>query len=82
HGKEVNAKGNINLNKNDLLIKPIDSKLTELTGQIKFNNGDLVGDKLKAQWLGQPVDVNFSTVDNPKDYQVKVDLGGNWDIAK
>lgn len=82
HGKEVNAKGNINLNKNDLLIKPIDSKLTELTGQFKFNNGDLVGDKLKAQWLGQPVDVNFSTVDNPKDYQVKVDLGGNWDIAK
>lgn len=81
-GKNVVAKGNVHLNKNDLLIKPIGSKLTSLSGSFAFNNGDLVSDKLQGQWFGQPVSVNFSTQDNPKDYQVDVDLAGNWALNK
>ncbi|EKT59610.1 AsmA2 domain-containing protein YhdP [Providencia burhodogranariea] len=77
-GKMVVAKGNVILDKNDLFIKPINSKLTALNGRFQFNNGDLVGDELKGQWFGQPVDINFSTSDNLKDYQVNVDLGGSW----
>ncbi|MDX4946267.1 AsmA2 domain-containing protein YhdP [Providencia manganoxydans] len=81
-GQDVVAKGHVHLNKNDLFIKSIDSKLTALSGSFQFNNGDLSSDKLQGHWFGQPVDINFSTADTPKNYQVNVDLAGNWDVAK
>ncbi|MTB38929.1 MULTISPECIES: AsmA2 domain-containing protein YhdP [unclassified Providencia] len=81
-GKEVVAKGQVYLDKNDLFIKPIASKLTALSGSFQFNNGNLVGNRLAGHWFGQPVAIDFSTQDNPKNYQVNVDLKGNWDLAK
>ncbi|MCW2257724.1 uncharacterized protein (TIGR02099 family) [Providencia alcalifaciens] len=81
-GKMVIAKGNVHLDKNNLFIKPINSKFTALSGSFQFNNGDLVSDKLHGQWFGQPVDINFSTSENPNNYQVNVDLGGSWVLEK
>ncbi|EKT59957.1 AsmA2 domain-containing protein YhdP [Providencia sneebia] len=81
-GKDVQAKGHVYFNKNDLLIKPIDSEIKALTGNFAFNNGDLSSNKLQGVWFGQPIAIDFSTSDNPKDYQVDVNIGGKWDIAK
>ncbi|MDD9340916.1 MAG: AsmA2 domain-containing protein YhdP [Providencia heimbachae] len=81
-GKEVIAKGQVHLNKNDLFIKPIDSKISALTGSFQFNNGDLIGDKLKGEWFGQPIAIDFSTLTGKKDYQVDVNLAGNWALDK
>ncbi|HBO23065.1 MAG TPA: DUF3971 domain-containing protein [Providencia sp.] len=81
-GKDVVAKGQVNLNKNDLYIQPIDSKLSALTGSFRFNNGDLTSDQIQAQWFGQPISVDFSTLAGSKDYQVDVNLTGNWALNK
>lgn len=81
-GKEVVAKGKVNLNKNDLLIQPIDSTISSLTGSFSFNNGDLIGDKLQGQWFGQPILVDFTTLTGQKDYQVDVNIAGNWALNK
>ncbi|WP_275075777.1 AsmA2 domain-containing protein YhdP [Providencia rettgeri] len=81
-GKDVVAKGKVNLNKNDLLIQPIDSTISSLTGSFSFNNGDLVGDKLQGQWFGQPISVDFTTQAGSKDYQVDVNIAGNWALNK
>ncbi|WP_369308690.1 AsmA2 domain-containing protein YhdP [Providencia rettgeri] len=80
--KDVVAKGKVNLNKNDLFIRPIDSTISSLTGSFNFNNGDLTGDKLQGQWFGQPISVDFTTLTRPKDYQVDVNIAGNWALNK
>ncbi|MGG4606630.1 AsmA2 domain-containing protein YhdP [Providencia sp. Me31A] len=81
-GKDVVAKGTVNLNKNDLLIQSIDSTISSLTGSFTFKNGDLQGDKLQGEWFGQPITVDFTTLDTPKDYQVNVDITGDWALNK
>lgn len=81
-GKDVVATGSVNLNKNDLFIQPIDSTISSLTGSFVFNNGDLRGEKLQGQWFGQPISVDFNTSDGAKDYQVNVDIAGNWALNK
>lgn len=81
-GKDVAAKGTVNLNKNDLLIQSIDSTISSLTGSFTFNNGNLQGEKLQGQWFGQPITVDFTTLDGEKDYQVNVDITGDWVLNK
>ncbi|HGN1704339.1 TPA: AsmA2 domain-containing protein YhdP [Providencia rettgeri] len=81
-GKDVVAKGTVNLNKNDLLIQSIDSSISSLTGSFTFNNGNLQGEKLQGQWFGQPISVDFTTLDSAKNYQVNVDISGNWALNK
>lgn len=79
-GKDVVAKGQVNLNKNTIFVRPIDSTLHGLTGSFKFTNGDLVSDNITGQWLGQPVSLDFTTLTGPKDYLVDINLGGNWEL--
>ncbi len=65
-GKDVFAKGKVNLNKNDLYIQPIDSTISALTGSFEFNNGDLRGENLQGHWFEQPITVDFTTTDQAK----------------
>lgn len=81
-GKDVVAKGQVNLNKNNVFVRPIDSTLHGLTGSFKFTNGDLVSDNITGQWLEQPVSLDFTTLTRPKDYLVDINLGGNWELNK
>ncbi|WP_265504168.1 AsmA2 domain-containing protein YhdP [Providencia rustigianii] len=81
-GKDVVAKGQVNLNKNNVFVRPIDSTLHGLTGSFKFTNGDLVSDKITGQWIGQPVSLDFTTLTRAKDYLVDINLGGSWEFAK
>ena len=81
-GKDVVAKGQVSLNKNDFYIKAIDSKITGLTGRFRFNNGDLVSDKMQGHWFGQPINADFSTLAGKTDYNVNVDIAGQWALDK
>ncbi|WP_411705207.1 AsmA2 domain-containing protein YhdP [Edaphovirga cremea] len=81
-GEKVTASGEVVLNNNGLFIKPLESKMDRLSGAFRFDNGNLTSDTLTANWLGQPVNVNFSTKELEKEYQVGVDLKGDWQPAK
>lgn len=82
NGELVTAKGEVTLRNNSLFIKPLDSTLKNLSGKFSFINGDLQSEPLTASWFNQPLNVDFSTNEGAKAYQVAVNLNGNWQPAK
>ncbi|BBC52388.1 AsmA2 domain-containing protein YhdP [Escherichia coli] len=82
NGELVTTKGEVTLRNNSLFIKPLDSTLKNLSGKFSFINGDLQSEPLTASWFNQPLNVDFSTKEGAKAYQVAVNLNGNWQPAK
>lgn len=82
NGGRVVACGQVNLNDNTLHIAPLGTTLSHLSGGFKFSNGDLQSEVLRGQWLGQPVDIDFTTRTLAKNYQIEVNLAGDWQPAK
>lgn len=82
NGELVTAKGEVTLRNNSLFIKPLDSTLKNLSGKFSFINGDVQSEPLTASWFNQPLNVDFSTKEGAKAYQVAVNLNGNWQPAK
>ncbi|HFZ8996174.1 TPA: AsmA2 domain-containing protein YhdP [Citrobacter freundii] len=81
-GKTVTAKGDVALRNNSLYIKPLDSTLHGLSGKFSFVNGNLQSEPLQATWFNQPLNLDFSTTQGDKAYQVAVNLNGNWQPAR
>lgn len=81
-GEQVTAKGDVLLRDNSLFIKPLDNTLKNLTGQFSFVNGNLKSEPMTANWFNQPLNVDFSTTEGAKAYQVAVNLNGNWQPAR
>ncbi|KAB8306828.1 AsmA2 domain-containing protein [Erwinia endophytica] len=77
-GQQVKATGDVNLNNNSLLIKPLNSTIKQLSGRFTYNNGFLQSGPLTGSWFGQPVNLSFNTKEGEKDYQIGVDLKGDW----
>lgn len=82
NGQQTLASGEVTLDNNTLLIKPLESTLHHLSGKFSFMNGDLRSEPLQATWFSQPVALNFSTQTGPKDYQIDVSLNGDWQPNK
>ena len=40
--------------------------------------GDVYKRQMTARWFGQPIGVSFNTQDGEKEYQIGVDLNGDW----
>lgn len=82
NGKMTTAQGNVRLQDNTLLIKPLNSTLHHVSGSFHFTNGELHSDPLQATWFNQPVNLDFSTTEGEKSYQVGVNLSGVWQPDK
>ena len=82
NGQMTFASGDVTLNNNTLLIKPLESTLYRLSGKFSFANGDLRSEPLQATWFNQPVTLNFTTQTGQKDYQIDVGLNGDWQPGK
>lgn len=81
-GRQVHARGNVDLTDNALFIKPLKTTINLLSGRFRYDNGNLVSDDLRAEWFGQPMGVRFSTQENPDDFGVDVSLQGDWQPTK
>ncbi|TKI06879.1 AsmA2 domain-containing protein YhdP [Martelella alba] len=81
-GQPTVASGRVNLHNNSLFIKPLGTALKDLNGQFRYRNGDLDSDGLKAQWLGQPVNIAFSTAEQPQAFDINVGMQGNWAVDR
>ncbi|WP_323666462.1 AsmA2 domain-containing protein YhdP [Pectobacterium punjabense] len=80
-GDDVRASGDITLNNNSLYIKPLDTTIKNLTGKFRYENGNLRSETLQANWLNQPMAVNFTTEEQAKAFLVNVGLQGEWQPA-
>lgn len=81
-GEQVLAKGDVRLSDNSLYIKPLNSTLKNLKGEFSFENGDLKSGPMTANWFNQPLNVDFSTSEGPKAYQVAVNMDANWNPTR
>ncbi|MCG8710350.1 AsmA2 domain-containing protein YhdP [Brenneria sp. 4F2] len=81
-GGLVQASGNIALNDNSLYLKPLSTTIKSLTGQFRYDNGNLRSETLQANWLNQPMTVNFTTEEQDKAFLVNVGLQGAWQPAR
>ncbi len=72
------AKGDVWLRNNALFVKPLNSTLHNLNGKFSFVNGNLQSEPLTATWFNQPLNIDFSTREEPKAYQVEVNMNGDW----
>lgn len=81
-GEMTTAEGDVVLNNNSLFIKPLNSTLKNLSGKFSFVNGNLKSEPLKATWFNQPLNVDFSTTEGEKAYQVAVNMDANWQPSK
>ncbi|WP_347291548.1 AsmA2 domain-containing protein YhdP [Kluyvera georgiana] len=81
-GEQVTAKGNVALNNNSLFIKPLDSTLHNLKGKFSFENGNLTSEPLTATWFNQPLNIDFTTTEGAKAYQVGVNMQADWQPVK
>ncbi len=81
-GEMTTAKGEVRLRDNSLFIKPLNSTLHNLNGNFSFVNGNLQSEPLTASWFNQPLNVNFSTTEGKKAYEVAIDMNANWQPAR
>lgn len=81
-GEMTTAKGDVQLRNNSLFIKPINSTLHNLNGKFSFENGNLQSEPLTASWFNQPLNVDFSTTEGDKAYQVAVNMNADWQPSR
>lgn len=81
-GKEVIAKGDVNLKNNQLTIVPLQTQMKGVTGRFTYNNGRLQSTPISAQWFGQPIKVNFSTQEQAQQFAIDIQAEGDWALEK
>lgn len=81
-GANVHASGDIVLNNNSLYIKPLAATIKNLTGRFHYDNGNLRSETLNANWLDQPMQVNFTTEEQANAFLVNVGLQGAWQPSR
>lgn len=81
-GEQVKASGNVELNDNTIVVKPLNTRLTGLSGRFHYDNGNLDSEQISAKWFGQPVSLSFQTRERQEHYQTDIKIGGQWQAAK
>ncbi|MGP1939415.1 MAG: YhdP family protein [Arsenophonus sp. ET-DL9-MAG3] len=76
------ASGQIDLDNNDINITIINNQIKKLTGRFYFYNSILKSEKIQANWLGQPINLTFNTINKKQIYQINLNLNGNWKAKK
>jgi len=79
---EVTVIGKVALSDNDVDIKLGDAlaiPFKQVSGTLHFNNGTLTAKGLSAKLFEQPINFSFLTQPHEDEYQVNVDLSGQWD---
>ncbi|CUX97443.1 AsmA2 domain-containing protein YhdP [Candidatus Hoaglandella endobia] len=80
NGQSITASGNIVLTDNSLYIKSMSTTLERLNGKLCYNNGNLDSDAIYGKWFGQPILINFTTLEKSTSFDVNVGIKGNWSL--
>ncbi|WP_225639394.1 YhdP family protein [Candidatus Profftia sp. (ex Adelges kitamiensis)] len=78
----IHITGKVMFKNNSLFIKALDSNLTKLNGLLYFNTNNLISSFMSAYWLDKPVNFTISTIKSKENFNINIQLQGNWQTAK
>ncbi|WP_299492004.1 YhdP family protein [uncultured Shewanella sp.] len=82
YGKDNESiKGTVNFNNNPVYVSEPGIQLSNVTGEIQFNNDVVTGKNISATLYNQPVSFDFYTGEKHKKYAVNVDFKGHWQLG-
>lgn len=79
-GENIVAKGVARLNDDSVSIPALDINLTEVTGELAFENEKLSTEGLQASLLGQPIRISATGNDSDEGYLTAINIEANWAI--
>ncbi len=77
--EETQINGLIALQDNRVHIVPMDMDLTHVSGVFRFADDILTSGPLSAELWGQELAIDFATLNTAENYQLNINLGGQWD---
>ena len=78
---QVVVKGEIDLVNDGMYLPALDLTLTDVNGSFTFDDDGLLSTPLTAKLLGEPLNISFSSTQTNDDYQVNVELAGQWESS-
>lgn len=75
-GATVGVKGQVDFANNGVRVKPLDLPLTGVSGRLLFDEQHTEFNNLKAQWLGQPLQLSYQGKDTDGGYEVELGING------
>ena len=79
-GKKVAVKGKVLLVKNQVELPNLNILLQQTDGTVSFINNKITASGLKAQLLGQPINLTFAGAQEEKGYQTDINVRGDWQV--
>jgi uncharacterized protein (TIGR02099 family) len=80
-GKNIVAKGEIQLANNDIYIPSLALNFEHAMGLVTFNNDRVTFDTLSASLLGQDVEIGFTGQSKAQAYVADIKLKGDWQLS-
>ncbi|ODQ00392.1 YhdP family protein [Salinivibrio sp. SS2] len=80
-GSQPHATGEVRFAGNQVLIQAPSMQLDNVVGRLRFDDDTIRTRALTAQWLGQPIKVDFDGQTDAAGYQLDLNLDADWDVA-
>jgi uncharacterized protein (TIGR02099 family) len=80
-GDDLVAKGKVLLIENQVELPNLDVLFEQTNGTVSFINNKITANGLKAQWLKQPIHLNFTGAQQDKGYQTDINIKGDWQVT-
>ncbi|MFT2092258.1 YhdP family protein [Paraglaciecola sp. 2405UD69-4] len=80
-GKNIVAKGEVNLLGNEVTITNLGMHLSDSTGQLAFNNDQISIQKVEALLFNQPIALSLSGSQQTSGYQTNIEVTGDYQIT-
>ena len=75
----ASVSGKVNLNDLPVFIATPGIELKNLTGELNFKNDNITLKNATAKWLGMPLNINYSSKSDAKNYQANIDINAKID---
>ncbi|KAA1158815.1 YhdP family protein [Pseudoalteromonas fuliginea] len=75
----ASVSGKVNLNDLPVFIATPGIELKNLTGELNFINDNITLKNATAKWLGMPLNINYSSKSDAKNYQANIDINAKVD---
>lgn len=80
--RPIGVEGNVALKQNKVTLNTLGITLDKVRGGLTFDQDNLNARGIRGELFGQRVDVAFQGKNRPKDYQLQVQLKGDWALEK